>query len=105
MSKMAETLLSVKDLRKPFPVEEGIFRSRKRVVHAVDGISFDLAKNEVLSLVGESGSGKSTTGRLILKLLEPTEGENRIMGEDINKAGRRRMKGRGGESEVTVREH
>jgi len=89
---MQETLLSVKDLKKHFPVEEGFFRSRKRVVHAVDGISFDLAKNEVLSLVGESGSGKSTTGRLILKLLEPTEGEIRFMGEDISKAGRKRMK-------------
>ena len=87
-----ELLLSVKDLKKHFPVNEGFFRSRKRVVHAVDGISFDLAKNEVLSLVGESGSGKSTTGRLILKLLEPTEGEIRFMGEDINKAGRKRMK-------------
>ena len=92
MSKTAETLLSVKDLKKHFPVNEGIFKSRKRVVHAVDGISFDLAKNEVLSLVGESGSGKSTTGRLILKLLEPTEGEIRFMGEDISKAGRKRMK-------------
>ncbi|MCC6543121.1 MAG: dipeptide ABC transporter ATP-binding protein [Nitrospirae bacterium] len=89
---MQETLLSVKDLKKHFPVEEGFFRSRKRVVHAVDGISFDLAKNEVLSLVGESGSGKSTTGRLILKLLEPTEGEIRFMGEDISKAVRKRMK-------------
>src|SRR3990172_9379484 len=87
-----ELLLSVKDLKKHFPVNEGFFRSRKRVVHAVDGISFDLAKNEVLSLVGESGSGKSTTGRLILKLLEPTEGEIRFMGEDISKAGRKRMK-------------
>src|SRR3989337_4157175 len=92
MSKTSEILLSVKDLKKHFPVEEGIFRSRKRVVHAVDGISFELAKNEVLSLVGESGSGKSTTGRLILKLLQPTEGKIIFMGEDISNAGRKRMK-------------
>lgn len=89
---MKETLLSVSNLKKHFPVEEGFFKNRKRVVHAVDGISFDLAKNEVLSLVGESGSGKSTTGRLILKLLEPTEGAINFMGEDISKAGRKRMK-------------
>ena len=89
---MSNELLSVKDLKKHFPVEEGFFKSRKRVVHAVDGISFDLGKNEVLSLVGESGSGKSTTGRLILRLLEPTEGEIIFMGDDISNAGRRRMK-------------
>ncbi|MCC7201393.1 MAG: ATP-binding cassette domain-containing protein [Nitrospirae bacterium] len=90
---MKNSLLSVKDLKKHFPVEEGrLFRSRKRVVHAVDGISFDLGRNEVLSLVGESGSGKSTTGRLILRLLEPTEGEITFMGEDISNAGKKRMK-------------
>ncbi|MEK6560321.1 MAG: oligopeptide/dipeptide ABC transporter ATP-binding protein [Nitrospirota bacterium] len=89
---MQETLLSVKDLKKHFPVYEGIFGGKKSVVHAVDGISFDLGKNEVLSLVGESGSGKSTTGRLILKLLEPTEGKIIFMGEDISNAGRKRMK-------------
>ncbi len=92
MSKTAETLLSVKDLKKHFPVEEGIFGGKKSVVHAVDGISFDLGKNEVLSLVGESGSGKSTTGRLILRLMEPTEGKITFMGEDISNAGRKRMK-------------
>ena len=90
--RMQESLLSVKDLKKHFPVEEGFFKSRKKVVHAVDGISFDLGKNEVLSLVGESGSGKSTTGRLILRLLEPTEGEIIFMGDDISNAGRTRMK-------------
>ena len=90
--RMQETLLSVKDLKKHFPVYEGIFGGKKSVVHAVDGISFDLGKNEVLSLVGESGSGKSTTGRLILKLLEPTEGKIIFMGEDISNAGRKRMK-------------
>src|SRR3989338_11570731 len=89
---MSNELLSVKNLKKHFPVEECFFKSRKKVVHAVDGISFDLGKNEVLSLVGESGSGKSTTGRLILRLLEPTEGEIIFMGDDISNAGRTRMK-------------
>lgn len=89
---MPETLLTVKDLKKHFPVDEGIFRRRRRVVHAVDGVSFDIGKNEVLSLVGESGSGKSTTGRLILRLIEPTDGEITFMGRDISKVGTKRMK-------------
>ncbi len=89
---MQETLLTVQDLKKYFPVEEGIFGGRKRVVHAVDGISFDITKNEVLSLVGESGCGKSTTGRLILKLIEPTEGKVLFMGEDLSRVSRKRLK-------------
>jgi len=80
----AETaLLSVNDLKKYFPVREGLWSRQKLQVHAVDGISFDLQKGEILGLVGESGCGKSTTGRLILRLLEPTSGEIRFMNENI----------------------
>jgi oligopeptide transport system ATP-binding protein len=72
---MTEPLLRVRDLVKHFPVKGGIFKREVERVHAVDGVSFDLAKGETLGLVGESGCGKSTTGRCILRLIEPTSGE------------------------------
>ena len=66
-----DTLLSVRDLRKHFAVKGGIFSRTVDQVHAVDGVSFDIGKGETLGLVGESGCGKSTTGRCILRLIEP----------------------------------
>ena len=71
------TLLSVRNLKKYYPIyERGLF-SRRLVNHvrAVDGVSFDIKKAEVLGLVGESGCGKTTTGRVILRALDPTDGE------------------------------
>ena len=85
-------LLSVRNLKKYFPVADGLFGQKNLRVHAVDGVSFDLKKGEILGLVGESGCGKSTTGRLILRLLEPTSGEIRFMNENIFEAGARRMR-------------
>jgi len=70
-----ETLLHVKRLKKYFPVSSGFFEKRKKFVHAVDDISFDVTKGETVGLVGESGSGKSTVGRTIMGLLKPTEGK------------------------------
>jgi len=71
-----DTLLQVKGLVKYFPVTEGILLKRAVAqVKAVDGISFDVRRGETLGLVGESGCGKSTTGRCILQLEKPTEGE------------------------------
>lgn len=87
-----KSLLSVRNLKKYFSVEKGLFAAERENVHAIDGISFEIQKNEVLSLVGESGCGKSTTGRLILRLLEPTEGEILFMGTDINRIRGKRLK-------------
>ena len=68
-------LLRVKNLKKYFPIRGGLFSREVARVHAVDDVSFDLVKGETLGLVGESGCGKSTTGRCILRLIEPTAGE------------------------------
>ncbi len=81
---MTEKLLEVKDLKKHFPIHRGIvFRREVGAVKAVDGISFDVLKGETLGLVGESGCGKSTTGRLILRLIEPTSGSVRFGGTEL----------------------
>ena len=80
---MTEPLLSVKDLVKRFPVKGGILQRTVNEVHAVSGVSFDINKGETLGLVGESGCGKSTTGRLILRLIEPTAGKVWFEGRDV----------------------
>lgn len=77
-------LLKVEGLSKRFPVGSGLF-SRKVYLRAVDGISFQLGKNEALGLVGESGCGKSTACRLILRLIEPDEGAVFFNGKDLCK--------------------
>jgi len=77
-------LLDVKGLKKHFPIHGGFFGGRTGQVHAVDGVSFDIAKGETLSLVGESGCGKSTVGRTVLRLLDPTDGEVKLEGNRID---------------------
>jgi oligopeptide transport system ATP-binding protein len=73
---MAETpLLRIKNLKKYFPIRGGLFSREVARVHAVDDVTFELMRGETLGLVGESGCGKSTTGRCILRLIEPTSGE------------------------------
>jgi len=85
-------LLSVQNLVKHFPVKKGLFQTTVGQVHAVDGISFDIAEGETLGLVGESGCGKSTAGKTILKLIEPTSGEVHIRGERIDGLSRGEMR-------------
>src|SRR6187397_373120 len=80
---MADTpLLRINNLKKYFPIRGGLFSREVARVHAVDDVSFTLMKGETLGLVGESGCGKSTTGRCILRLIEPTAGE--VWFEDKN---------------------
>ncbi|WP_075215183.1 ABC transporter ATP-binding protein [Mongoliimonas terrestris] len=82
----AAPLVSVRDLKVHFPILSGVFRRRTGAVRAVDGVSFDIAAGETLGLVGESGCGKSTTGRAMLRLVEPTAGTVRIGDDDITTA-------------------
>ena len=77
-------MIAVKNLIKHFPVKNSQSHLETGVVHAVNGISFSIGQGETLGLVGESGSGKSTTGRLILRLLEPTSGTIYLEGQDIS---------------------
>ncbi len=72
---MSEPLVKVDQLTKLFPVSRGMFRRPVDFIHAVDGVSFEIAPGESLGLVGESGCGKTTTGRLLVKLMEPTSGQ------------------------------
>ena len=79
----AQPLLIVRDLRKHFPVRGRRPFGRRSRVHAVDGISFTVAKGETLGVVGESGCGKSTTARLVARLLEPDDGELIFDGDGV----------------------
>lgn len=90
---MSQVILEVKNLKKHFPIKKGII-SYKQVgtVKAVDDVSFTLEKGETLGLVGESGCGKSTTGRCILRLLEPTAGQIIFNGQDITKLDKSKMR-------------
>src|SRR3954451_9782368 len=97
MSSNAAPLLEVRDLEKEFTVRNATRGAPREVVQAVSGVSFDLYPGEVLSIVGESGCGKSTTGRCILRLIEPTRGSVTYRGEDLlatSQSKMRRLRGK-----------
>ena len=84
---MSEVLINVENLKKYFPTSD-----KEKVVKAVDDISFQIFKGETLGVVGESGCGKSTTGRLVLQLLEPTEGKVQYNGQELTTMTRKQLR-------------
>jgi peptide/nickel transport system ATP-binding protein len=91
-SASAAPLLAVEDLEVHFPVRSGVFQRRAGAVKAVDGVSFDIARGETLSLVGESGCGKSTTGLALMGLVKPTGGRVTFDGQEIRSFDQRALK-------------
>ena len=87
-----QPLLRVNNLVKHFPIKGGIFGRVAEKVHAVDGVSFELNAGETLGVVGESGCGKSTTGRCILRLIEPTSGEVWFDGKNVTALGKTELR-------------
>src|SRR5262249_43928257 len=85
-------ILEVKNLTKRFDIHSGLLGRLSGQVHAVENVSFDLFAGETLSLVGESGCGKSTTGRAIMRLIEPESGSVKVEGRDVLALDRREMR-------------
>src|SRR5687767_15028413 len=91
---VAQPLLEVRHLKKYFPVRRGILSRVSAYVQAVDDVSFTINKGETFGLVGESGCGKTTTGRAVLRLIEPDGGEILFEGTDLRKLGRDELRRR-----------
>lgn len=87
-----ETILRVENLKKHFPIKRGIFRREVGAVKAVDGVNFDIFRGDTFGLVGESGCGKSTTGRVILRLYEATDGKIIFEGKEITEISQKEMR-------------
>ncbi|WP_108306569.1 ABC transporter ATP-binding protein [Metalysinibacillus jejuensis] len=89
---MKRPLIKVDNLQKHFPVHSGMLGRKTGVIKAVDGVSFEVYEGETLGIVGESGCGKSTTGRLIMRLLDYTDGSIEINGQQISKLSKQEMR-------------
>ncbi|MCK4478840.1 ABC transporter ATP-binding protein [Candidatus Bathyarchaeota archaeon] len=93
---MEDLIIKAENLKKWFPIKVGLFRAvfskEEMAVRAVDDVSFDIRKSEIFGLAGESGSGKTTTGRLLLRLIEPTGGKIYFGGKDITSISESEMK-------------
>jgi oligopeptide/dipeptide ABC transporter ATP-binding protein len=92
---MEKTIVSATNLKKYFPIKEGIFASTKDYVKAVDNVNIEIKKGETFGLVGESGCGKTTLGRVLIHLIPPTSGTLCFMGSDltaINKSELRKLR-------------
>ena len=89
---MSKVLLKVDGLKKYFPIRKGALNTQVGDVKAVDDVSFEVFEGETLGIVGESGCGKSTTGRLLMRLLEPTEGEIEFAGKMISELSNNKMR-------------
>ncbi len=89
-----ETLITVEKLRKLYPVSKGLFARTRNFIHAVDDINFEIGRGESLGLVGESGCGKTTTGKMLVKLINPTNGHI-YLGVDGNRVDIAPLKGSG----------
>lgn len=91
---MPEPLLSIKDVKKYYPIGSGLFSKKDKWLKAVDGISLDVLPGETVGLVGESGCGKSTLGRMVVGLLEPTAGNVSFEGNALTKGQKNRDLGK-----------
>jgi len=87
-----KVLLKVENLKKHFPIMRGVFRRQVGAVQAVDGVTFNIYEGETLGLVGESGCGKSTTGRVVLQLLDPTDGTVEFKGRNLTKLSKNELR-------------
>ena len=101
---MAEELLRVSGLKKYFPVTRGFLKKEAGYIKAVDGVDFAIREGETFGLVGESGCGKTTVGKLVIRLLEATDGEIRFDGQDIRKLDKKELRALRGKIQIVFQD-